>query len=74
MSRFDLYFVICDEINDENDRRLSNFIVTMHQKKEVAKVARPYTAKQVKNYISVAKRFKPRLTKEANIELVKYYV
>lgn len=38
MSRFDLYFIICDEINDDSDRRLSDFIVSMHQRKEIIKV------------------------------------
>ena len=37
MSRFDLYFIICDEIDDVSDRNLSEFIVSMHQKKEFVK-------------------------------------
>jgi DNA replication licensing factor MCM6 len=74
MSRFDLYFIICDEINDNSDLNLSKFIVSMHQHKKQAKIEKPYTMKQVKNYLAIAKRIKPRITREAAEDLRRFYV
>ena len=74
MSRFDLYFIICDETNEFSDRNLSEFIVSMHQNKKQVKVSTKYTINQVKKYLSIAKRIKPRITKEAAKDLRRYYV
>jgi len=38
MSRFDLYFIICDDADDTADRKLSEFIVSMHQSKKQIKI------------------------------------
>ena len=40
MSRFDLFFVVCDEANDGADSHLSQFIINMHQNKDKAIVTR----------------------------------
>jgi DNA replication licensing factor MCM6 len=74
MSRFDLYFIICDESNEESDRNLSEFIVSMHKEKKQVKILKPYTIKQVKKYLCIAKRIKPRITKEAAEDLRRFYV
>lgn len=33
MSRFDLFFIVCDEANDNADSHLSEFIIEMHRNK-----------------------------------------
>lgn len=33
MSRFDLFFIVCDETNDNSDANLSEFIINMHRNK-----------------------------------------
>jgi len=38
MSRFDLFFIICDEVNYNSDTNLSKFIVSMHQTKKQVKL------------------------------------
>jgi DNA replication licensing factor MCM6 len=60
MSRFDLFFIVCDEANEENDKNLSDFIVHLHQNKETK--APKYTHSELKNYISVARKIKPQIT------------
>lgn len=61
MSRFDLFFVICDETNDNADANLSEFIVNMHRNKQKAFVTK-YDSKSIKLYISTAKKLKPMIT------------
>jgi DNA replication licensing factor MCM5 len=73
MSRFDLYFVVCDESNDESDLHLSDFIINLHRKKDNA-LEQKCTPKAIRNYISVCKKLKPRITVEAGELLRKYYM
>ena len=61
MSRFDLFFVVCDESNDYADKNLADFIISMHQHKEKAIFVK-YKPKELKLYFSVAKKLKPFLT------------
>ena len=72
MSRFDLFFVVCDETNDGADAHLSQFIINMHRNKERAVVTR-YEQKHIKLYMSVAKKLKPMMTGEGAELLRKYY-
>ncbi len=62
MSRFDLFFIICDEADNLTDVTLGRFIVDLHRKKKEAIVAK-YDYKTIKKYIAVAKKIKPRVTK-----------
>lgn len=64
MSRFDLYFVICDESNIEADRNLCDFIVSMHREKENV-VHKRYNPKTLRFYINIAKKIKPMLNNDA---------
>ena len=72
MSRFDLFFVVCDETNDAADAHLGSFIINMHRNKEKAVVSM-YTPKSIKLYIATAKKLKPMITNEAAQLLRKYY-
>jgi DNA replication licensing factor MCM6 len=61
MSRFDLFFVVCDESNPMADEHLSKFIIDIHRhKKEILKPI--YDMKTLKEYISVTRKIKPQLT------------
>lgn len=73
MSRFDLFFVVCDESNNETDMHLAEFMINMHRRQEQALV-RKYDPKTLKLYFSVAKKIKPMLTLDASDLLRKYYL
>jgi DNA replication licensing factor MCM6 len=72
MSRFDLFFVICDETSEASDAHLSEFLLNMHRNKERALTSK-YDTKTLKLYISTARKLKPRLTIPAGELLKKYY-
>ena len=61
MSRFDLFFVVCDESNEQADEHLSAFIISMHRSKETAIVPK-YDMKTLKLYIGLARKLKPQMT------------
>ncbi len=48
--------------------------MSMHKNKKQIKIPKPHTINHVKKYLSIAKRIKPRITKEAAEDLRKYYV
>jgi DNA replication licensing factor MCM6 len=60
MSRFDLFFIVCDESNPQADVHLSDFIISMHQKRENAFQPK-YDMKVLKLYIGLARKIKPQL-------------
>ena len=75
MSRFDLFFLICDEPDNLHDLNLARFIVDLHSRKNINQlVATTYTYEMIKKYITVAKKIKPRLTREAAEILRKSYI
>lgn len=65
MSRFDLFFVICDQTDNLADYNLARFIVDLHRKK-ANNDPQKYTYEEIKKYITVAKKVKPRLTQAAS--------
>jgi len=74
MSRFDLFFVICDEADNTTDVNLARFIVDLHSKKISELPKQAYSYADIKRYITVAKKVKPRITLEAAQLLRKYYI
>jgi DNA replication licensing factor MCM6 len=72
MSRFDLFFVILDECNENVDRHLAEHIVGIHQLRDEA-VQPEFTTEQLQRYIRFAKTFKPEFTPEAREVLVQKY-
>lgn len=72
MSRFDLFFVILDECNDQVDRHLAEHIVGIHQLRDSA-VAPEFSTEQLQRYIRFARTFRPEFTDEAKEQLVKRY-
>lgn len=72
MSRFDLFFVICDESNELKDRHVGDFILNMHRNKESA-LDIIYETAIIREYMKLAKKIKPRLTHEAALKLREFY-
>ena len=72
MSRFDLFFVILDECNENVDRHLAEHIVNIHRMRDDA-VTPEFTTEQLQRYIRFARTFKPEFTPEARALLVEKY-
>jgi len=72
MSRFDLFFVILDECNEQIDRRLADHIVSIHQLRDDA-IEPEFSTEQLQRYIRFARTFRPEFTDEAKDVLVQKY-
>ncbi|GKU03355.1 minichromosome maintenance protein 6 [Fusarium langsethiae] len=72
MSRFDLFFVVLDECNEQVDRHLAEHIVGIHQLRDEA-VEPEFSTEQLQRYIRFAKTFRPEFTEEAKEVLVEKY-
>lgn len=72
MSRFDLFFVVLDECNEQSDRHLAEHIVAIHQLRDEA-VEPEFSTEQLQRYIRFAKTFRPEFTPEAKEVLVQKY-
>lgn len=80
MSRFDLYFVLIDEPEPENDRNISRHILQNHLLYNTTDSNNPetnfsyFTLEEVKLFIRFIKNKTPTLTEESKKELVERYV
>lgn len=72
MSRFDLFFVVLDECNEQVDRHLANHIVSVHQHRDEA-VEPEFSTEQLQRYIRFARTFRPEFTDESKEVLVEKY-
>lgn len=72
MSRFDLFFVILDECNEQVDRHIAEHIVGIHQHRDEA-VEPEFSTEQLQRYIRFARTFRPEFTEEAKEVLVDRY-
>ncbi|KAL4887684.1 MCM2/3/5 family-domain-containing protein [Aspergillus karnatakaensis] len=72
MSRFDLFFVIRDEPNEEVDRNLADHIVNVHMNRDEA-VEPEFSTEQLQRYIRFARTFRPVFRDEAKALLVEKY-
>jgi DNA replication licensing factor MCM6 len=72
MSRFDLFFVVLDECNEQSDRHLAEHIVGVHQLRDAA-VEPEFSTEQLQRYIRFARTFRPVFTPEAKEVLVQKY-
>lgn len=64
MSRFDLFFVIFDEKNDEEDIKIAQHIVNMHRMRDEG-TGLKYTKEQVQTYIKVTRQLRPQFEAES---------
>ncbi|KAL4776774.1 MCM2/3/5 family-domain-containing protein [Aspergillus nidulans var. acristatus] len=72
MSRFDLFFVIRDDPNEEVDRNLADHIVNVHMNRDAA-VEPEFSTEQLQRYIRFARTFRPVFREEAKALLVEKY-
>ncbi|XP_015909008.1 DNA replication licensing factor MCM6 [Parasteatoda tepidariorum] len=72
MSRFDLFFILVDECSEVTDYAIARRIVELHQKSEES-IDRVYTLDEISKYITFARKFKPKITEEAQKCLVEHY-
>jgi len=72
MSRFDLFFVIVDECNELIDYAIARKIVELHKGEEQS-FERVYSESDIKRYIEFARKFKPKMTLDAQELLVEQY-
>jgi DNA replication licensing factor MCM6 len=72
MSRFDLFFVVLDECDEDVDRHLAEHIVSIHKDRDDA-IVPEFSTEQLQRYIRFARTFKPEFTDEAKDTLVEKY-
>jgi DNA replication licensing factor MCM6 len=72
MSRFDLFFVVLDECDENVDRHLAEHIVNVHRLRDEA-VTPEFSTEQLQRYIRFARTFRPEFTPEAKTTLVEKY-
>ncbi|KAH7101281.1 mis5 protein [Auriculariales sp. MPI-PUGE-AT-0066] len=72
MSRFDLFFVVLDECNEQTDIKIAEHIVNVHRYKDRA-VQPKYSTESLQRYIRFSRTFMPKMTKEAADLLVEKY-
>lgn len=72
MSRFDLFFVVRDEPNENVDRKLADHIVNVHRCRDDA-VQPEFSTELLQRYIRFARTFRPVFTDEAKALLVEKY-
>lgn len=77
MSRFDLFFVIIDPHNEENDRSIASKVVAMHTTQADPKDNRGqmvYSFEEIRLYLRFARRYLPRIPISVTETLIQEYV
>jgi DNA replication licensing factor MCM6 len=72
LSRFDLFFVVLDDCNEDADRSVAEHILKVHRCEEKA-VQTPFTKEQIQRYIRFVRTLSPKLTTESQQVLVDCY-
>lgn len=72
MSRFDLFFVVLDECNEDTDLAIANHIVNVHRFKDAA-INPEFSTDTLQRYIRYARTFNPKLTPAAAKVIVEKY-
>ncbi|WVW82867.1 hypothetical protein I302_104879 [Kwoniella bestiolae CBS 10118] len=72
MSRFDLFFVVLDECNENVDLHIAQHIVNVHRFRDAA-IAPEFSTEALQRYIRYARTFSPKLTPAASAVLVDKY-
>ncbi|OAG29911.1 DNA replication licensing factor MCM6 [Nematocida displodere] len=77
MSRFDLFFVLIDNISIEHDQIISSYILKNHmnfQNEHVFLADAPFPIEDVKTFIRAAKSRAPTISEEATASIVSKYL
>ena len=72
LSRFDLFYVVLDRVNPEDDKRIAHHIVNLrlHNRTETPQEV---TTQELLQYLKLSKQIKPRLTEPARRRVIRYY-
>ena len=73
MSRFDLFFVVLDEVNEEHDFALARHILKVNRDMDEA-IQPKYDTDALRRFVLFARALRPRLTAGAKDVLVKKYL
>jgi len=73
LSRFDLIFVLRDEPNPDQDRKVSSHIAALHSTGAPV-ISPPFHPELLRKYVAYAKRIEPVLTPEAMKMLEEFYL
>ena len=72
MSRFDIFFVIFDEKNDDEDFHIAQHIVNMHRLKDDA-INPDFKMEEMQTYIKFCRTINPQFNQEAAMVLKEEY-
>lgn len=72
MSRFDLFFVILDQKNDEEDLLIAQHIVNMHRLRDTTS-QNHFSKEQLQTFIKIARQLRPQFEQESAEILKKEY-
>ncbi|EJU01264.1 MCM-domain-containing protein [Dacryopinax primogenitus] len=72
MSRFDLFFVVLDQCNEDIDLKIASHIVNVHRFQSEA-INPEFSTETLQRYIRYARTFNPKMTPEAADVLVEKY-
>jgi DNA replication licensing factor MCM6 len=72
MSRFDLFFVVLDNVNERDDAELARHILDVHMDMDKALTPK-YSPDVMRRFILFARALRPKLTNEARAALVDIY-
>ena len=75
LSRFDLFYVVLDRVNPEDDKRIAEHIVSLRLPNGAARASQrqEVTTEELLQYIKLSKQIKPRLTEPARRRVIRYY-
>lgn len=78
LSRFDLFYVVLDRINPEDDKRIGDHIVQLRlaaggNARSNSQSTQEVSTQELLQYIKLAKQVKPHVTEPARRRIVKYY-
>ena len=73
LSRFDLFYVVLDRINPEDDKRISEHIIQLRNPNHTATQRQEVSTQELLQYIKLGKQIKPRLTEPARRRVIRYY-
>lgn len=72
MSRFDLFFILVDECNEVTDYAIAQRIIDLHSHLDES-VQRTYNAEHIQRYITFARQFKPKISRDSAEYIVEEY-
>ena len=72
LSRFDLFYVVLDRLNPEDDKRIADHIVNLRLN-NTTRTVQEVSTEELLQYLKLAKQVKPRLTEPARRRVIRYY-